>query len=430
VTQPVIGGWVLKPRKNAKREIPQKKKSFAPEITSDEPNEYHRAIFSLVRDQTQVDFSNYKLTTVSRRIQRQMQLHRIESLQDYAKYLESKPDAVRILCDDIFIHVTEFFRDLESFENLEKNIFPRLLKNKLASAPLRVWVPGCSTGQEAYSIAISLLEFSKTLKEKFSFQIFATDISEQAVQEARDGYYEENELKSVSLNLLKKYFDKTKDGYRIKRSVRELFVFSRHDLTVNPPFAKMDLISCRNVLIYFGPALQKQVIPVFHYSLNRDGILWLGKTESPTGITKLFTLIDTSHKVYCKINTPTPMTFKTPPMPRQAHNDIKSSDHERVLPPLDHQKELDRIILTRYGPAGLVVNTDFEIIQLRGDSSPYLAMSTGQPNYNLLKLIRPELLPGMRVALQTASKKSVTVRKAGLRYVFAKERRQVAIECL
>lgn len=412
--------------KRKKQNVVKKPLLTTLQTSEDEPDKHHLTIFSLVRNHAQIDFAHYKLSTVSRRIQRQMSLHNIESIAEYATYLESKPDAVRVLCDDVFIHVTQFFRDKSAFEALQKKVFPRIIKNRIPGAPLRIWVPGCSTGEEAYSIAITLLEYLGENSLKIPFQIFATDISEQAVQVARTGSYSERETKDLSPALLKKYFDKVKEGYRIKRNIRDYFVFSRHDLTSNPPFAKMDLISCRNVLIYFAPQLQKQVMPVFHYALNRDGYLWLGKSETPVGINKLFTLTDSSHKIFSKISTASPVTFRTPMLPS-----VNEDGKPKVsAPALDTSKEFDRVVISRYAPSGIVINSELEILQLRGDNSPYLALGSGQPNYSLLKLLRPELLPGVRMALQSAQKKNASVRKEGLGYEFANERRTVAVDII
>jgi len=384
-------------------------------------------ILALIHKHTQIDFSEYKLTTVGRRVLRHMKISKKENLEEYLKYLEAKPEAAKDLCDEVFIHVTDFFRDPESFEALKTQIFPRLMKTQISGIPLRIWVPGCSTGEEAYSIAISLLEFAEEQKRAIPFQIFATDISEAAVEKARAGYYEVNQVENISKSRLTNFFDVHKDGYKIKRAIRDSCVFSRHDLTSNPPFAKIDLISCRNVLIYFEQSLQKRVLPIYHYSLNSHGFLWLGRSEAPNGISKLFALTDKTHKIFSKVNTATPLSFRFPTR-FSGKTDATEKNTNPNLSAQDYQKEIDRIALSRYAPAGAVINADMEVVQVRGHTAPYLELPIGQPTYNFLKMIRPELLPEVRMTIQTALKTNAVVRKEGLIFIEEHTRRALNIE--
>ncbi len=407
---------------------PGSHEQYSDNISTDEV--LHR-IFFLVRNQTHIDFSAYKLSTIQRRIQRQMKIHKIDSLESYATYLQSHPEDVKTLCEDMFIHVTEFFRDPDSFQSLKETIFPRLFKNLVPGAPLRIWVPGCSTGEEAYSLAISLAEFLGSKLNKTPIQIFATDISEPAVQHARTAVYSVQEIGNISVERREKFFDKTKDGFKIKKEIRDLCVFSRHNVASNPPFAKIDLISCRNVLIYFAPSLQKQVMPVFHYALKPEGFLWLGKSESPSGFSKLFSLIDKTNKIYAKINTGTPMSFRFPTGQKLSENvslEKKAPNHFSAA--IDTQKEFDRIVMSKYAPAGVVINSDMEIIQIRGRTAPFLELATGQPNYNILKMVLPELLPAVRMIIRTAMKQNTPARKEGLTYQLDRKRKKVSIEVI
>ncbi|NJL24778.1 MAG: protein-glutamate O-methyltransferase CheR [Calothrix sp. SM1_5_4] len=270
------------------------------------PKDALNRILSVLRSHTNVDFSGYKRTTIMRRIQRRMMVQRTRSLADYAKYLSAHEGEVQALYNDILINVTEFFRDPESFKALASKIFPRLLKNRRSQTPIRVWVPGCSTGEEAYSIAISLVEFQTKAGSQTPIQIFATDISEPSIQKARIGQYPESIAQNVSKERLKRFFDKNEGGYKIHKAIRDLCLFSRHDVTNDPPFAKLDLISCRNVLIYFSRSLQDRVIPFFHYGLRPGGYLWLGRAENLGNYAKLFNLLENGHKIYSKSNAPTP----------------------------------------------------------------------------------------------------------------------------
>ncbi len=268
--------------------------------TESGPVEALYKIFALLRAHSQVDFSNYKHSTIMRRIQRRMAVRKSENIDAYTKYLQDNPNEVKALFSDILIHVTQFFRDPGSFKVLRDQVFPQVIKNRNANAPIRIWVPGCSTGEEAYSIAILLLEFLSDAGAKIPIQIFATDISEQAVQKARAGVYPPEIESVVSKERLKLFFEKVDGGYKINKSVRDLCLFSRHDVTSDPPFSKLDIISCRNVLIYFNTVLQKRVIPIFHYSLNPGGFLFLGKSENISGLSKLFTLLEKKNKIFLK----------------------------------------------------------------------------------------------------------------------------------
>jgi two-component system CheB/CheR fusion protein len=403
--------------------------AHSPQKVSHGEKEFLESIFSLVRAQMQIDFSKYKLSTVRRRIQRQMRQHRQESIESYAVFLKTHPEAIKELCEDIFIHVTEFFRDAEAYDALKKTVFPAMIKARVPGAPVRVWVPGCSTGEEAFSITILLLEFLEKRGLQIPIQIFATDISDHAIQKARAGTYSKQRLRGISEDRLKKYFDADKDTYKIKKNIRDYCVFSRHDVANNPPFAKIDLISCRNVMIYFTPELQKKVMPIFHYALNPGGFLWLGKSESPVGFAKLFELLDKSHKIYKKINSSASLTFRFPTgriLPEAAEPSPKAGRFTRDT--IDSQKELDRIIMARYAPASLVINRTLEVTQVRGRTGDFLELAPGQPNYHLLKIVRPELLPAVRMAVQEAIKKNRPVTKLGIPFESSTRHQKVNIE--
>jgi PAS domain S-box-containing protein len=380
-------------------------------------DEVLRKIFLLLRKYTQVDFSNYKHTTVVRRIQRQMMVHKIEDMTRYVRFLQDHPKEVRALYDDVLIHVTDFFRDPESFKALKVQVFPQLIKDRPSEVPIRIWVAGCSTGEEAYSLAISLLEFLGDAEARYPLQIFATDISDAAIQKARVGLYPESISKHLSKDRLKRFFDKVEGGYKIHKSIRDCCLFSRHDVTSDPPFAKLDLVSCRNLLIYFEPVLQKRVIPVFHYALRPGGFLWLGRSESPGGFSKLFTQIDKLHKIYSKTGTATTLTIQFPikTYPEEKQN-FDKLPRDAALGELDFEKAADNLILSQYAPSGVIVNQEMEILQFRGKLGPYLEPATGQASLSLLKMVRPELLPGLRITLQSAKKRNVSVRKEGISF--------------
>lgn len=391
------------------RDVPSDKKLSADENLS--------RIFLLLKKHTHVDFTQYKVTTIKRRIQRQLMLLKIDSTGKYADYLSKNEGALDALCEDIFIHVTEFFRDPDSFQAVTRQILQRQVKNRPNSDPIRIWIPGCSTGEEAFSLAISLYEALEHQESRLSFQIFATDISEHAVKKARAGFYPESQFAHVSKERIRRFFEPVKDGYRVKKIIRDSCIFARHDVTSNPPFAKLDLISCRNVLIYFSSALQNRLVPIFHYALKPGGLLWLGRSEIPSSFSKLFTLIDKTNKIFTKINTASTINFNFPANPGilGRSNSTKGGTRELDVHS-DFQSQADQIVLSKFSPVGVVVNSDMEILQFRGRTVPFLEPVSGQPSYNLLKMVRPELLPGLRMTLQTAKKLNIPVRSASLSF--------------
>ncbi|HEY6010158.1 MAG TPA: chemotaxis protein CheB, partial [Nitrospirota bacterium] len=257
-------------------------------------------IFMRIRTATGVDFTYYKQATVLRRIHRRMVLHRIEALEQYVRYLQENPTEVGVLYQEILINVTSFFRDPETFTALKNVVFPRILEKRSPDTPLRVWVPGCSTGEEAYSLAMCFSEFSEERGVSHPIQFFASDIDEAAIEKARQGLYPDNILQDVSPERIRRFFVKTEQGYQISKPIRELCVFARQNLIKDPPFSKMDLISCRNLMIYFGPLLQKKALPILHYALNPTGYLMLGKSESIGEFADLYSLVDKNSRIYSK----------------------------------------------------------------------------------------------------------------------------------
>src|SRR6476661_2067856 len=256
------------------------------------------SIFALLKSATGVDFSHYKPTTIARRIQRRMVLYKLDSLEDYAQYLRHNSAEVTALYGEILIHVTSFFRDPEAFEKLRELVFPTITQNKSAETPVRVWVAGCSTGEEVYSIAICLLEFIASQAYEPPIQIFGTDASEHSINKARTAIFSDSIVGEVSPERLRRFFMKVDKGYQISKRVRDLCIFARQNLCYDPPFSKMDLISCRNVLIYMGGELQKRILPTFHYALRPNGFLLLGNSETIREFTDLFHIADRKHKFF------------------------------------------------------------------------------------------------------------------------------------
>ena len=375
-------------------------------------------IFIVLRTHTGVDFTNYKHTTIRRRIQRRMLLHTMDRMDQYVHYLQQHADEVDALYQDLLINVTSFFRDPDAFRVLTKKMFPRLLKNRGADQSLRVWVPGCSTGEEAYSIAIIMLESIGDKRAEIPVQIFATDISTAAIEKARAGDYPKSIEQEVSAERLRRFFVKSEHGYQIKKAVRELCVFARQNAVKDPPFSKLDLISCRNVMIYLGPVLQKKLLPIFHYALKPDGLLMLGSSETIGGFSNLFVLADKKEKIYSKkpgrfVPVFGPATTERPGEARPRGDKPVSSGEELPVAPSLH-KEVDGLLLSQYAPPGVLVNDDLRIVQFRGVTSPFLAPSPGEASLDLLQMVREGLRLDLHNAIQKARKTNERVRKEGV----------------
>lgn len=372
-------------------------------------------IFALLKSTTGVDFSHYKPTTIARRIQRRMVLYKLDSLDDYVAYLLQNSAEVKALYEEILIHVTSFFRDPEAFEQLKELVFPTITQYKSANTPIRIWVAGCSTGEEVYSIAICLLEFLSDRIIQPPIQIFATDISEQAIGKARSGFYLENQMLDVSPERRTRFFIAAEEGngYTICKAVREMCVFARQDLGSDPPFSNLDLVSCRNVLIYLAESLQKRVMPIFHYSLNPTGFLLLGTSESTGKFSNLFTSVDKKSKIYAKNLIATRPSFSFAPSSYLINKATQQQgvNEEKLSNSFDLQRESDKLILNRYAPPSVVVNEQMKILQVRGDIDPYLRLVAGTPDLNLLAMAREGLIVELRTAIFQAQTQNVTVRK-------------------
>jgi two-component system, chemotaxis family, CheB/CheR fusion protein len=374
-----------------------------------------QSIFSLLRIVTGVDFSHYKHTTLKRRILRRMVLYQIERLENYVIFLQNHPAEVQALYEDVLINVTSFMRDREAFEALKTKVFPIITKDKSPSVPIRIWVAGCSTGEEAYSIAICLLEFLETQLLVPAIQIYATDISESAIEKARIGIYKHSQMVDISPERLRRFFVEQDDGYQICKPVRELCVFAKQNLCADPPFSKLDLITCRNVMIYFGATLQKKILPTFHYALKATGFLMLGTSETVGEFLDLFSLVDKKYKIYARKLIPArlPLDVVTNNHPLNLV-EYSSQINKEAFTDLDLQKEADRIVLNHYAPAGVVTNYDLEILQFRGQTSRYLEPTPGRASLNLLKMVREDLRLEVRTAIGQAKKQDVPVIKQSL----------------
>ncbi len=372
-------------------------------------------IFGLVRSALGVDFGEYKASSLQRRLARRMALLRIENLRDYLALLRDHPEEAGRLYEEVLIHVTSFFRDPDVFESLKSAVFPDILKTKAPGDPIRLWVAGCSTGEELYSLAIALLEFLDDSARHHPIQIFGSDISERAVQSARKGAYSDAVMRDVSEERRRRFFTKVESGYRINKNVRELCVFVRHDLARDPPFSKLDLVSCRNVLIYFGQALQRRVLPTLHYALRQGGFLLLGRAESLPGFRQHFSPIDKNNKIFVRTTAVSTLHFA----PRTEVHPVTSRTNASpgTTPPVravDVARHLDRLLLTRYAPPGVLVDERMQILQFVGNTGRYLQDPPGDPQHNLLKMARGGLLSALRTTIAKAKRGREPVRTKGV----------------
>ena len=371
-------------------------------------------ILALLRNATGVDFSYYKPTTVQRRIQRRMALQRVDTLNGYLNKLRSDSAEVHALYEDILINVTEFFRDPEVFERLKKVVFPKLSTSP-GGGPVRIWVPGCSSGEEVYSIAMALLEFLEERSHEISVQVFGTDISEIALDKARAGIYPASIAHDIPPDRMRRFFTKVNSSYQINKRIREMCIFAKQNLTRDPPFSKLDLISCRNVLIYLGPVLQKRVLRMFHYGLKPNGFLLLGSAESIGSHSDLFTIEDKGTKIYLRRNTAVrALNLDMTPRAAEAEESEAPAPTESWTE-TELLREADRIVLGKYAPVGVVVDDDFYVVQFRGRTSLYLEPSPGMASFNVLKMAREGLSVELGNALQKARREKAPIRHEGLR---------------
>jgi two-component system, chemotaxis family, CheB/CheR fusion protein len=389
-----------------------------------------QAIFAMLQRLTGVDFTLYKHATLKRRILRRMVVHRLENLEDYVVYLRKHSTEVQALHEDMLINVTSFFRDPVEFDILKSKVFPTIA-DKAHEVPIRIWVAGCSTGEEAYSIAICLLEFLDNRPIRPPILIYATDISDWAIERARTGFYTQSLVADISPERLRRFFVSVEGGYQIGKSVRELCIFAKQDLCSDPPFSKLDLISCRNVLIYLGAALQKKILPTFHYGLNPWGFLMLGTSETTGELSDLFAPVHKKHKIYSRKLVPARLsldlianTYPTEsPNPVSRYNAAAWSD-------LDLQKEADQIVLDWYAPVGVVINNDLEILHFRGQTSPYLESASGRASHNLLKMAKEDLKLELRTAIYQAKQQELSVRKEGVQIRENEQIRPISLEVI
>ncbi|MFV8342986.1 CheR family methyltransferase [Flavobacterium sp. XS2P39] len=375
-------------------------------------------IFELLLKETGVDFSHYKMPTIKRRISHKMQQYGIKTIEEYVKLLLKKNNEIEILYTDLLINVTSFFRETETFNFLKTNLLTKLLKSKTAEETLRIWVPACSTGEEAYSIAMIVAELQQGKTNKIPVQIFATDLSEAAIRNARNGEYSQGDVDAIPKKYLSRFFTKEGDNYRIVKELREMCIFAPHNILRDPPFSRMDFVSCCNVLIYFDSAAQKKVFTSLHFALNDTGYLMLGKAESIGTTSQLFTLVNNKFKIYSRKNNlgVRKILELTPRFTRTTMSSKKTNPPSKSVSVNQESIEnaIDSALLSSYMPACAVVNKDLDILQFRGPVSSYLEHASGKASLNILKMARPEFAFELRNAINRALETKKSVYKSGI----------------
>ncbi|TRX39721.1 CheR family methyltransferase [Flavobacterium restrictum] len=395
------------------------KKNPEAEIENNDSN--LQLILQLLHKHKNVDFSHYKMNTIKRRMLRRMLIHKIKTLKEYALLLQESTTEIDLLYQDLLINVTDFFRDPDAFSLLKSTILTKLLNAKTSGETLRIWVAACATGEEVYSIAMSLLEIQNHTISSIPFQIFASDLSADAINLARIGEYSTHQLTTVSPERLQRFFTKSKDKYRISKSLRDVCVFAHHNILRDPPFSRMDFISCRNVLIYLDTIAQKKAIATFHYALNEGGYLMLGKSETIGASGHLFGVTNKKYKFYSRKNHSGVKTI--PDITSRIAN--YTMPNKNTNPALIHKKNttspngnvglaFDSVLLENYVPASVIINYDLEILQFRGATTLYLQHSSGKASFNILKMAHLEITFELRNAIHHAIKTKQTVIKTGI----------------
>jgi two-component system CheB/CheR fusion protein len=385
----------------------------APPLTPPD-EQFFEQIIAALREVVGVDFGQYKRNTLHRRILRRMLLHKYDDLKQYADHVRTNPREAEMLYQDVLISVTSFFRDPDAYEQLKSEVFPALADDRSRHEPVRVWAIGCSTGEEAYSIAIAYSEFAEASGQRVPIQIFATDLNAAAIEKARAGTYPKGIDQDVSAERLRRFFIDVDGSYRISKTIRDMCIFARQDVLADPPFSRMDLITCRNVMIYLDASLQQRLLPKLHYALRNHGYLWLGASETIGVYRDLFEQTDVKHKLYRKRpgeRIPAHM-FERPGLSATPPPSKSASLREAAG---EQNREADRVLLARYAPPAVVLTRDLQILQYRGETGPYLAPAAGRASLNLLKMLREGLAPAVRRAVQKVLSSGLAVREDGLR---------------
>jgi len=388
----------------------------APQPPKPPSDQLHR-ILTLLRAQTGHDFTHYKQNTVIRRIERRMSVNQIEDFAGYARYMTQNPPEVETLFNELLIEVTNFFRDPEAFAALREKVIPRIFEDRPADSPIRVWVPGCSTGEEAYSIAMLLREAMDGMHRDYKAQIFATDIDRNAVEVGRGGTYTDSISVDIPSEVYYRFFNREGHTYHVRKPIRDTVVFALQSVIKDPPFSRLDLVSCRNLLIYMGPELQKRVLRLFHYALKPGGYLFLGSSESIGEFGDLFTPVDRKWKIYERRRDGTHHAAAADYLSRSAPYSLEDlSDREGKPPEKVNLREIaERALMKIYAPAAAIVNEKGDVLYIHGHTGNYLEPASGEASMNIVAMAREGMRLELGSALRRAASQKLEIRSSHLR---------------
>jgi len=374
------------------------------------PSEDLKKIIFLLRSKTDVDFTSYKTNTILRRIERRLNLNQITNISDYLRYLQQNPREIDVLFRDFLIGVTNFFRDKEAFDSLQQKVIPLLFENRPSNSPVRVWIPACSTGEEAYSIAILFRNYLESHQMERTIQFFATDLDEQSINKARIGIYPESIGIDVSPELLGEYFTLEENNYHIKKNIRDMITFSTQNIISDPPFSRLDFICCRNLFIYLHLESQKRILHIFHYSLKDQGFLFLGSSETIGQYSNFFSIIDQKWKIFQKISIANVkrgiLDFPTLKYQALFSQKIESKDYIAAKK-FNFREMVENILLEKFAPTCVLINERGEILYFHGKTGKYLEPTTGEANLDILKMAKEEL----KLELATGIRKALNLKQ-------------------
>ncbi len=389
-------------------------------------------IFHMLRTNSGLELRQYKPETIRRRIARRMMLLRLESLPDYVRFLQARKDELTSLQEDVLIGVTRFFRDASFWHALSADLLPTFFQGGPPQRPVRVWCAGCSTGEEVYSVVMTFLEYMTAHGMDTTLQIFGTDASERSIETARQAIYPESLLGEISPDRLRRFFVKVDRGYQLTKRVRDLCIFARQNLCTDPPFSRIDFLFCRNVLIYFNQSLQRQIMQTFHYALEPTGYLLLGMSETLREYDEWFSPIDRRTKIYAKVGLSMPGGYHLPMHRAKTTNEVHSAPafQDRIWSELELQRAGDRVLLARFGPPGLIIDEQLNVLQARGQTSPYVELASGVVSWKLMRVVRDGLASAVRDAAEHAITDNVPVSRTALLTDPDGEVRRVQVEVL
>ena len=385
-----------------------------------------KSIFTILLKSSRVDFFHYRHTTILRRMSRRMALCKKGSYADYLCYLQDNIAEVEQLYDDLLLSYTQFFRDPHIFEELKKTICPQIVKDRSARTPIRIWVPGCSTGEEVYSLAMCIYEFLEESKSKVTVQFFGTDLVERHITKARMGFYSDRITNEVSKERLEKFFDKTSKGWKVTKHIREMCVFAIQNITQDPPLSNIDLVSCRNVLIYFDAVFQEIAIPLFHFALRSSGFLLLGTSETMGRFPQLFNAVDQKNNLYIKRIPSVKPDYKFPVYPtfskltkfakiRNTDGNSSMKDNDTVSSS-EIRQQINNMLLDNYMPPGVLIDSSMQISQFIGHTFPYLGPVSGEASLKLSKMAGEGLMPDLYVAIEEVKKQKEKIKKRNISF--------------